>query len=125
MKKIDQRTAAAAKMAIIQMLAPYNTKTLTITCDNGKEFADHQEFTEELDTDVYFAHAYSSWERGSNENSNGFSRQYFPKGSDFSKITDQETKFVEKRLNTRPRKCLDIRTPEMVFFELSDVALVT
>ena len=125
LKKIDQRTAAAAKMAIIQMLTPYKTKTLTITCDNGKEFAAHQEFAEELDADVYFAHAYSSWERGSNENSNGLSRQYFPKGSDFSKITDQETKFVEKRLNTRPRKCLDIRTPEMVFFELSDVALAT
>jgi len=90
-----------------------------------KEFADHQEFAEELDAYVYFAHAYSSWERGSKENSNGLSRQYFEKGSDFSKITDQETKFVEKRLNTRPRKCLDMRTPEMVFFELSDVALVT
>ena len=98
LKKIDQRTAAAAKMAIIQMLAPYKTKTLTITCDNGKEFADHQEFSEELDADVYFAHAYSSWERGSNENSNGLSRQYFQKGSDFSKITDQKTKFVEKDL---------------------------
>ena len=125
LKKIDQRTAAAAKMAIIQMLAPYKTKTLTITRDNGKEFADHQEFAEELDADVYFAHAYSSWERGSNENSNGLSRQYFQKGSDFSKITDQKTIFAEKRLNTRPRKCLDMRTPEMVFFELSDVALVT
>ena len=63
-QEIDQRTAAATRMAIIQMLTPYRTKTLTITCDNGKEFADHQEFVEELDADVYFAHAYSSWERG-------------------------------------------------------------
>jgi len=125
LKKIDQRTAAAAKMAIIQMLTPYKTKTLTITCDNGKEFTDHQEFAEELDADVYFAHAYSSWERGSNENSNGLSRQYFPKGSDFSKITDDKVLFAEMRLNTRPRKCLDIRTPAMVFFEVSDVALET
>ena len=125
LKKIDQRTAEAAKKAIIQMLTPYKTKTLTITCDNGKEFADHQEFAKALDADVYFAHAYSSWERGSNENTNGQSRQYFPKESDFSKITDQDTEFVEKRLNTRPRKCLDIRTPVMVFFELSDVALKT
>jgi IS30 family transposase len=125
LKKIDQRTAAPAKTAIIQMLTPYKAKTLTITCDNGKEFADHREFAKELDADVYFAHAYSFWERGSNENSNGLSRQYFPKGSNFSKITDQDTQFAEKRLNTRPRKCLDIRTPEMVFFELSDVALVT
>ena len=125
LRKIDQRTAAAAKMAIIQMLKPYKTKILTITCDNGKEFADHQEFAKELDAGVYFAHAYSSWERGSNENSNGLSRQYFPKGSDFSKITDDKVQFAEKRLNSRPRKCLDIRTPEMVFFEVSDVALVT
>jgi len=125
LKKIDQRTAAATKMAIIQMLTPYKTKTLTITCDNGKEFAAHQEFAEELDADVYFAHAYSSWERGSNENSNGLSRQYFPKGSDFSKITDDKVQFAEKRLNSRPRKCLDIRTPEMVFFELNNVALET
>jgi len=98
---------------------------LTITCDNEKEFADHQEFAKVLDADVYFAHACASWERGTNENSNGLSRQYFPKGSDFSKITEQDTKFVEIRLNTRPRKCLDIRIPEMVFFELGDVALVT
>ncbi len=125
LKKIDRRTAEAAIKAIIQMLTPYKAKTLTITCDNGKEFADHQKFAKALDADVYFAHAYSSWERGSNENSNGLSRQYFPKGSDFSKITDQDTQFAEKRLNTRPRKCLDIRTLEMVFFELSEVALVT
>jgi len=59
------------------------------------------------------------------ENSNGLSRQYFQKGSDFSKITDQETIFAEKRLNTKPRKCLDMRTPEIVFFELSEVALET
>jgi IS30 family transposase len=107
------------------MLTTYKTKTLTITCDNGKEYADHQEFAKALDADVYFAHAYSSWERGSNENANGLSRQYFQKGSDFSKITDQDIKFVEKRLNTRPRKCLNLRTPEMVFFVLSDVALET
>ena len=125
LKKINRRTAAAAKEAMIQMLKPYPLKTLTITCDNGREFADHQEIAEELDADVYFAHAYSSWERGSNENTNGLARQYFPKGSDFSKITDEETQFAEKRLNTRPRKCLNIRTPEMVFFKLSDVALET
>ena len=125
LKKIDSRTAEAAKNAIVQMLKPYSTKTLTITCDNGKEFADHQEIAEELDTDVYFAHPYASWERGTNENTNGLVRQYFPKGSDFSKITDTDTQFAENRLNTRPRKCLDIMTPEMVFFNLSPVAVDT
>ncbi|MBS3752370.1 MAG: IS30 family transposase [Anaerolineales bacterium] len=125
LKKIDNRTAEAAKNAIVQMLKPYPTKTLTITCDNGKEFADHQEIAEELDTDVYFAHAYASWERGTNENTNGLVRQYFPKGSDFSKITDEDTQFAKNRLNTRPRKCLDIMTPEMVFFKSSAVAVGT
>jgi IS30 family transposase len=81
LKKIDRRTAEAATKAIIQMLNPYKAKTLTITCDNGKEFADHQVFAEVLDADVYFAHAFSSWERGSNENANGLARQYFEKGS--------------------------------------------
>ncbi len=125
LKKINHRTAAAAKEAMIQMLKPYPLKTLTITCDNGKEFADHEEIATELNTNVYFAHPYASWERATNENTNGLSRQYFPKGSDFSKITDDQVQFAEDRLNSRPRKCLDIKTPEMVFFKLSDVALET
>jgi IS30 family transposase len=125
LKKINNRTAEAAKNAIVHMLKPYPTKTLTITCDNGKEFADHEEIAKKLKADVFFAHAYASWERGTNENTNGLARQYFPKGSDFSKITDKDTLFAETRLNTRPRKCLDIRTPEMVFFNLSPVAVDT
>ena len=124
-KKIDHRTAATTKTAIIEMLKPYKLKTLTITFDNGKEFAAHQDIARELDADMYFAHPYASWERGTNENTNGLLRQYFPKGSDFSKITDGQVKFAENRLNTRPRKCLGARTPEMVFFNLSGVALVT
>jgi len=125
LKKINRRTAAAAKEAMIQMLKPYPLRTLTITCDNGSEFADHQEIAEELNTDVYFAHPYASWERATNENTNGLARQYFPKGSDFSKITDEKVQFAENRLNSRPRKCLDIKTPEMVFFKHSAVALET
>jgi len=124
-KKINRRTGEATRDAIVHMLKPFKAKTLTITCDNGKEFANHQGFAKELETDVYFAHAYASWERGTNENTNGLLRQYFPKGSDFSKITDEKVQFAQKRLNRRPRKCLNIMTPEMVFFELSNVALVT
>ncbi len=125
LKKINRRTAAAAKEAMIQILKLYPLRTLTITCDNGREFAGHQEIAEELNTEVYFVYPFSSWERATNENTNGLTRQYFPKGSDFSKITDEKVQFAEKRLNTRPRKCLDISTPEMVFFKLSNVALVT
>jgi IS30 family transposase len=124
-KKINRRTGEATRDAIVHMLKPYYQKTLTITCDNGKEFAEHKEIAEELGADVYFAHPYASWERGTNENTNGLLRQYFPKGSDFAEITDKKVQFAQKRLNQRPRKCLDIKSPEMVFFKLSDVALVT
>ena len=124
-KKIEHRTASDTKNAIIQMLKPYKFKTLTITCDNGKEFTAHQDVARELDTEMYFAHPYASWERGTNENTNGLLRQYFPKGSDFSMITDGMVKYAEKRLNSRPRKCLGVKTPEMVFFNLCAVALHT
>lgn len=124
-KKINRRTAEATSNAVVQLLKPYHLKTLTITCDNGREFAGHQEIAKELDADVFFAHPYASWERGTNENTNGLLRQYFPKGSDFSKITDEKVQFAQKRLNQRPRKCLNILTPEIVFFKLSDVALET
>jgi len=124
-KKINRRTAEATRNAVVQLLEPYHLKTLTITFDNGREFAGHQEIAKELDTEVFFAHPYASWERGTNENTNGLLRQYFPKGSDFSKITDEKVQFAQKRLNQRPRKCLNILTPEIVFFKLSDVALET
>jgi IS30 family transposase len=124
-KKIDQRTATATKNAIIDMLKPYKVTTLTITFDNGKEFTAHQDIARELDAEAYFAHPYASWERGTNENTNGLLRQYFPKGSDFSLITDEQVTLAEHRLNTRPRKCLGAKTPEMVFLKLSDVALDT
>ena len=124
-KKINHRTSEATRDAVVQMLKPFRLKILTITCDNGKEFAGHKEIAEELGANVYFAHPYSSWERGTNENTNGLLRQYFPKGSDFSKITDEKVQFVEKRLNSRPRKCLNVMSPEMVFFNFCDVALET
>ena len=124
-KKIEHRTALVTKTAIVDLLQPYRSNTLTITCDNGKEFTAHQEMSTELGAQVYFAHPYASWERGTNENTNGLLRQYFPKGNDFSKITDRQVIYAEKRLNTRPRKCLGVKTPEMVFFNLCTVALDT
>ena len=71
----------------------------------------------------YFAHPYSSWERGLNENTNGLVRQYFPKQTDFSEITDDEVQQVMERLNDRPRKRLGYRTPNEVFFKRRSVAL--
>jgi IS30 family transposase len=89
-KKVDSKHAEAATAATISLLQPYLGKTLTITADNGKEFAGHETLKERLDADVYFAHPNHSWERGLNENTNGLIRQYCTKGSRFENITDDE-----------------------------------
>ena len=115
LEKIEQRTAAATEKAIVQLLKPYRPHALTITFDNGKEFTKHEGIARQVHTEVYFAHPYASWERGTNENTNGLIRQYFPKGSDFSIISADQIAFVRERLNQRPRKCLDFKTPAMVF----------
>lgn len=89
----------------------------TVTLDNGKEFAEHEQLGKNLGGDVYFAKPYHSWERGLNENTNGLLRQYFPKGTDFSKITPYRLKKVEAEVNGRPRKTLGYRTPQEVMRE--------
>lgn len=79
-----------------------------------------------LDAPFFFAHPYSSWERGSNENANGLIRQYLPKDRDFTTITQAEINRVMDRLNNRPRKCLGIKTPNQVFFGINpSVALAS
>ena len=115
LKQVSRRTASAVEEAILDLLKPYQASTHTITCDNGKEFANHQSIAKKLQACVFFAHPYSSWERGTNENTNGLIRQYFPKGMDFSAITDDRITFVKERLNARPRKCLDFQAPAVVF----------
>lgn len=98
---------------------------LTLTLDNGREFAAHEDLAQALEIDVYFAHPYASGERGTNEYTNGLIRQYFPKGTDFATVPEAQIEAVIRPLNTRPRKCLDFRTPEMVFSEQETVALHT
>ena len=115
-KKVDSKHAEVVTSATIELLQPYGDRVCSITADNGKEFSGHEIISEILDTDVYFAHPYSSWERGLNENTNGLIRQYFPKGSSFDEITDEQVEFVMHRLNNRPRKGLNYQTPNTVFF---------
>jgi len=115
-KKVDSKHAEVVTAATITLLQPYLDKTLTITADNGKEFAGHETIKEQLNADVYFAHPYHSWERGLNENTNGLIRQYFTKGSSFENITDDEVEVVMNKLNHRPRKTLKFKTPHKVFF---------
>ena len=79
----------------------------------------------ELGAAFYFAHPFAAWERGTNENTNGLVRQYFPKGSDFSKLTERAIQRVTTRLNNRPRKRLNYRTPQRVFFKEQKIALTS
>lgn len=121
-RKVERRTADAVSRTMTKLLKPYQSRVHTITSDNGKEFAGHEKVARALRVDFYFAHPYASWERGTNENTNGLIRQYFPKGMDFTSITQQEISHVMKRLNNRPRKRLGYLTPAQVFFK-SGVAL--
>lgn len=126
LRKVERKTAQAVADAVIDLLKPFAGKLHTITADNGKEFAEHERIADILQADVYFAHPYSSWERGANENMNGLVRQYFPKKRSFAAIKDQDIDHVTERLNNRPRKCLGFKTPNQVFFNHSVVvALVT
>ncbi len=121
-RKVERKTAQAVSQAMIGLLKPHRKKVRTITSDNGKEFAGHKAIANKLKADFYFAHPYSSWERGTNENTNGLIRQYFPKSRDFTTITQQEIDTAMERLNNRPRKRLGFQTPSQVFFK-SGVAL--
>ncbi len=123
--KVEQKTADLVTKAIVRLLEPHATKVHTLTSDNGKEFAKHQEIAEKLSAAFYFAHPYSSWERGTNENMNGLVRQYFPKNCELKTVTDKEIQLVMHRLNNRPRKCLGYLTPNEVFFGESTVALAS
>lgn len=91
---------------------------LTLTYDQGREMAQHKLFTKATKMQVYFAHPASPWERGTNENTNRLIRDFFPKGTDFSKVNRREIKKVQDLLNGRPRKTLDFRTPFEVMSEL-------
>jgi IS30 family transposase len=109
--RVNSKSAADVTEATIALLKPFEDVVHTITADNGKEFAYHEEISKALSTEVYFAHPYSSWERGLNENTNGLLRQYFPKNTDFKKVEQIEVKRALRRLNSRPRKDLDFKTP--------------
>ena len=124
--KVDRRTKENTESAMKQLLYSISDQVHTITSDNGKEFGNHEKIAKGLKCNFYFAHAYSSWERGTNENTNGLIRQYFPKNRDFRTITDKELIHAMKRLNNRPRKRFGYKTPNQVFFgESYNVALTT
>ena len=94
----------------------------TITFDNGKEFAYHEDMSKRLKSEIYFAHPYTSYERGLNEYTNRLLRQYFPKGMDLRKATGRELKFALNEINSRPRKSLNWKSPSDYLHELKCAA---
>jgi IS30 family transposase len=113
--RIDRKTAEQTTDAVVRRLQGLPEKARrTLTLDNGTENAGHEKITGAIGTQCYFADPYASWQRGSNEQVNGMIRRYFPKGTDFSKITDEQVAWVESRINNRPRKCLGYKTPAEV-----------
>jgi len=97
----------------------------TLTLDNGKEFAEHEQLALEAALKIYFAKPYSAWQRGTNENTNGLLRQFFPKGTDLASIPEHRFTKVQQLLNDRPRKRLGYRTPNEVIASRLKVAIET
>ncbi len=116
--KAANKTAQAVTAVIRDNLIPYLDRVLTLTYDNGREFAYHKDIAREPTAKGFFAHPYHSWERGLNENTNGLIRQYIPKGKDIDDQDDQEVAQIMEKINSRPRKCLGFRTPNQLFFDL-------
>lgn len=121
LRKLKKPTAEVAADEMIGILNDLASMGLvkTITSDNGLQFAKHNVVSEALDVDFYFAHPYHSWERGSNENTNGLARQYIPKGTDFNEITDDYLEYVERMLNSRPRRRYSFKSPDEMFRSLT------
>ena len=112
---VPTKSTELVTKTLVQMLLAFKQQILTITVDNGKEFALHQQITKALEADVYFAHPYHAWERGLNEHINGLIRQYFPKNEQFNNIDKKKVLFVQNKLNQRPRKSLKFEKPENIF----------
>jgi IS30 family transposase len=115
-RAVLRKIAEAVRNAVKHGLSPHQDRVHTITYDNGREFTDHAGMARDLETQIYFAHPYASWERGLNENTNGLIRQYFPKHRDLTTVTHAEVEHAMHKLNHRPRKSLGFRTPYEVFF---------
>lgn len=118
-KLVAGKNAKELSKALIDMLLPYKSFIHSITSDNGTEFADHKTISKKLNTDFYFAHPYSSWERGLNEYTNKLIRQYIPKKSKFDSLTDMQITEIQYKLNRRPRKNLTYETPINLFANLA------
>lgn len=113
---LKEKTAPAVRKALAKTVKSMPKEAFrSITHDRGSEMAEHELFTKETNVQVYFADPQSPWQRGTNENTNGLIRQYFPKGTDFRQVPTRYLKHVQKQLNARPRKAIGFKTPEEAF----------
>ncbi len=119
MSKLSKgKNAAGLAEKVISKLLPYKNHIHSITSDNGSEFAEHAKISRALGIEFYFAHPYSSWERGLNENTNKLIRQYIPKSTEFEQYSDTQIADIQYKINRRPRKSLRFRSPKSIFFNL-------
>ena len=117
LQKVESKKAVPVLQAIVERRSPLPYQVHTITFDNGKEFARHKEIAAALNTICYFATPYHSWERRLNEHTNELVRQYFPKSTDLSKLSNEDIQRVQDALNARPREALGFRTPFKIFYQ--------
>ena len=122
-EKLPNKEAETIKIGLIKILLPLKGKIKTITSDNGTEFARHQLIAGELGIDWFFADPYSSQQRGCNENQNGLIRQYLTRKTDLNTISEDQLFNIQNKLNCRPRKKLNYKTPHKLFLQNNPVAL--
>jgi IS30 family transposase len=117
MKKLPEgKNAKGLATVVIDLLLPYKHIVHSITSDNGTEFAEHKLITKKIGAAFFFAHPYSSWERGLNENTNKLIRQYIPKKQTFNNYNEQIIRDIQHKINRRPRKKLQFNNPKHVFY---------
>lgn len=121
----DNKTAQAVKETLLKLLGSISTYVHTLTYDNGPEFAQHKAIDQVLKSQGYFARPYCSGDRGLSENTNGLIRQYLSKGRSFDNVCKSYLEMIMNKLNNRPRKTLNIRTPNEVFFEATQIAFAS
>lgn len=119
MRKLKNgKNAKELARTVIHLLSPFKEHIKSITTDNGTEFACHEMIAKSLGVTIYFADPYASWQKGAIENANGLIRQYVPKKETFEHISQQQITKYSKKINMRPRKKLDFKTPQDCFYEL-------
>lgn len=124
-RKVQNKTVQCVDETTQKALDHRRLPKKTITNDNGPEFSGFRELQKRMGIPIYYTHPYHAWERGTNENTNGLIRQYFPRGMDISILEDKQIKRCERELNSRPRKVLKYRTPKEVLFKKIELLIPT